>query len=297
MGGGSSPPPAPDYTAAAKEEGAQNLALVQAQTMANRPNQTNQYGSSTWTQDPTTGQWSNQVSLNPTLQNIFNQQTGMMGQATSMAGGLLSDYQNNWQQGQNTMQGILNQAQQINPASATAAFMSQMQPYLDKQNSAMNASLAAQGMAPGGEAWGQGQTFQSMNQNNAEAQAIINSGTLAQQQMSQLQGQYAMAQALQTNPLQQYESLMSGNTISGTPQFQSFTNAGVSSAPDLVGAEQATYQAQMDQYNANKSSSQGIGGMLGTIVGGVAGSIVPGVGTVAGMGLGGAAGGLMGSMF
>lgn len=48
--GKSSPPPAPDYRAAAEETAAGNLENARYATVANRPNQITPYGKSTWTQ-------------------------------------------------------------------------------------------------------------------------------------------------------------------------------------------------------------------------------------------------------
>ena len=48
-----SPPPAPDYAAAAQATAAGNLQSAQQAVIANRPNQYTPYGSSTWTNTPT----------------------------------------------------------------------------------------------------------------------------------------------------------------------------------------------------------------------------------------------------
>lgn len=70
MGGGgkgkSKAPPTPDYTGLARETGEQNRLAARELTAANRPNQYDFRGNSlTWSQDPTSGQWSQQVSLAP----------------------------------------------------------------------------------------------------------------------------------------------------------------------------------------------------------------------------------------
>lgn len=50
---GGSPPPAPDYRGAAEQTAAGNLQLLNAQTVANRPNQVTPWGTSTWSKTPT----------------------------------------------------------------------------------------------------------------------------------------------------------------------------------------------------------------------------------------------------
>lgn len=52
--GKASPPPAPDYEAAARETAAGNLEAARYATQANRPDQITPYGSSTWEQAPAT---------------------------------------------------------------------------------------------------------------------------------------------------------------------------------------------------------------------------------------------------
>ena len=48
LGGGGSAPSAPDFTAAAEQTAKGNLAGLQQQTAANRPDQTNPWGSVNW---------------------------------------------------------------------------------------------------------------------------------------------------------------------------------------------------------------------------------------------------------
>jgi hypothetical protein len=84
-------PNAPDYQALSQQDYASNKAATDAQTAANRPNQVDQYGNTlTWTQDPTTGQWSQQTSYGEQGQQLQNQQNaltnGLMGQAGAAMG-------------------------------------------------------------------------------------------------------------------------------------------------------------------------------------------------------------------
>lgn len=62
MGSKGAPPP-PNYTGAAQQQGASSQANTATQTQANRPDQYGPATSSTWSQDPSTGKWSQQVGL------------------------------------------------------------------------------------------------------------------------------------------------------------------------------------------------------------------------------------------
>src|SRR5262245_63979635 len=98
MSSGSKPPPAPDYMALAKQQAGIQQGQVEQQTLANRPNVYNPYGSSTWSKDPTTGQWANQQQYNPTVQGIVNQQQQNQGRLAQTAGGLIGGIQQNLSQ-------------------------------------------------------------------------------------------------------------------------------------------------------------------------------------------------------
>jgi hypothetical protein len=63
-------------------------AQVDKQTAANRVNQSNDYGASTWSQDPKTGQWSQSTTMNPAeqarLQDFRQMAANRMAAANSM---------------------------------------------------------------------------------------------------------------------------------------------------------------------------------------------------------------------
>ena len=94
MGKKSKAPSAPDYTALAEKTAASQKAAIDAQTMANRPNQTDIYGNtSTWTQGPN-GQWTQNQTMGSMGQKLLDQQNQMrdmlMGQARDALGNPLS---------------------------------------------------------------------------------------------------------------------------------------------------------------------------------------------------------------
>lgn len=97
---------APDVVGAARETGEQSFRLNEAQTAANRPNQTNAWGSTSWDSspvwNPVTGsyenQWSQTETLNPHLQQQLDQQmrigTGRGHLAEGAMARAYEDYQN-----------------------------------------------------------------------------------------------------------------------------------------------------------------------------------------------------------
>jgi hypothetical protein len=95
--GKKSGPPAPDYTAAAEKTAAGNQENLTQQTWANRANQTNPWGSETWssakTVDPATGkpvtQWTQNTTLDPRLQSALDSQIALQGGRSDLANSLM----------------------------------------------------------------------------------------------------------------------------------------------------------------------------------------------------------------
>jgi hypothetical protein len=86
MGKKSKAPPPPDYAALAKQQADLNQAAVDKQTQANRINQTSATGGTlTYSQDPTTGAWSQKEAFSPEQQALYDQQVGRQQQLSGAA--------------------------------------------------------------------------------------------------------------------------------------------------------------------------------------------------------------------
>jgi len=89
IGGGgkkSANTPTPDYKGAAEQTAASNQAAVDAQTQANRPNQSTAFGSSNWTKDAN-GNWTQALSMNPADQAHLDANRGIASDLTSQIAG------------------------------------------------------------------------------------------------------------------------------------------------------------------------------------------------------------------
>jgi len=83
-----SAPPAPDYTGAAQATAAGNLENLNAQTVANRPDQYTPWGSSTWTSTPNsdgTTSWTNNLTLSLAEQSALDSQQAIQQNQSSLA--------------------------------------------------------------------------------------------------------------------------------------------------------------------------------------------------------------------
>jgi len=89
MGKKSKAPPPPDYAALAKQQADLAKTTAQEQTVTNRPNQNTAFGSTKWAQDPTSGQWTQNVTLNPEDQKALDAQRAFDLQRQGVASGAL----------------------------------------------------------------------------------------------------------------------------------------------------------------------------------------------------------------
>src|SRR5512139_136307 len=95
--GKKSPPPAPDYTAAAEKQAEASKDLVNQQTYANRPDLYTPWGSQTWQSaagvDPATGEpitnWFSEIQLSPEQQVALDDQMAIQGGRSQAALGML----------------------------------------------------------------------------------------------------------------------------------------------------------------------------------------------------------------
>lgn len=94
MGGKSAaPPPPPDYMALAKQQAADQNALLDKQTMENRANQVTPEGTLTWSKDPTTGVWTQTTKYTPEAEAARQAQQRVQAGLSNTAEGMLGSAQ------------------------------------------------------------------------------------------------------------------------------------------------------------------------------------------------------------
>jgi hypothetical protein len=235
-GKGGKPPAPPDYTSAAQQTAAGNLANATTATQANRPNQNGVNGSVQWVNSGTAQnpQWTQNTSLNPQMQGLYNQGAGFN----------------------------LNNAPAapINPGqTAQDAIMARLAPQQQRDTNTMNTQLANQGIGIGSEAYNTAQTLNSQRQNDAQSQAALQGiGLDTQARQDALQQQLMPITALQ--------GLQQGGQIQNPAISQQNYTAGA----DLTGAQNALYGGLMNTYNAQvgqqNSMNQGLFGLGGAAI-------------------------------
>jgi hypothetical protein len=301
-GGKGGAPSAPDPYVTSDAQTRLNQATAAYNKSINLNNYSNPFGSQTSTitgQDPVTGApiYQANISANPALQQLLNQQISGIGQNQ---GGLdrLSDYLGNigmQSQGIASQYGSL--ANQLNQGQAAdaqrqgqeAAYQAQSQ-YLDPQFSqqaeSLSAKLAAQGLAPGSQAYNNAMlNFQNEKQraySNAQNQAIMTGSQLgAQNLQNQIAGLSAQGGLLQGQLGALGNDINSINARTGINQL-GYQNLGSiaglipgysgpaqsgSNAADIMGAMNNQYQGQLGAYNARQQSANATTSSLAGLAG------------------------------
>lgn len=152
---------------------------------------------------------------------------------------------------------------------ATDLYRQLGQPDLDRAQAARKADLAARGISDLNSGAGANLMAQLGDQTNRfgmeAAQRGITQGNTMFGQQNQLhqQGVSDILNQKQAN-VSQLQGLMGLGQQMGVPQFDNFTATGAYQTPDLMGAAQGQYGAQMDKTNAANADSSRNSQMVGT---------------------------------
>lgn len=284
FGKGDAPPP-PDYAAAARETAAGNLDAAKYATNANRINQYTPYGSLTYQYTPqydaegneTGAGWTQNMNLTPEAQNALNQQLALNTKYGETANIGFDRARELFENPQLDTSGLPARAIDVGQ-TAQQAIMSRLQPQLSQQEEQLRTRLANQGITLGSEAYGREMTQQGQRANDLQMQAAMQGINLDQANRSAALQEQAY---LQDRPLNLINALRTGNQVQ-SPQFQQFAQQASTAGPDILGATNAQYQAQVDAANAqNAGISNTLGGLMGVGLG-VAGLPVAGGGSLFG---------------
>lgn len=274
--GKASAPPAPDYGAAAQQTAQGNLEMAKYATKANRINQTTPYGALTYTQGPD-DTWTQTETLTPQAQQALDQQLQLNQKYGEVANIGFDKARSIFENPELDTSALPTRGINVGQ-TAQEAIMSRLQPQLAQQEEALRTRMANQGITLGSEAYGKEMTAQGQRGNDLQLQAALQGINLDQANRSAALQEQAY---LQDRPLNLINALRTGNTVQA-PQFQQFAQQATTQGPDMLGAANSQYGAQMDAVNAqNAQSSAMMSGLFGIGMG-VAGLPVAGGGSVGG---------------
>jgi hypothetical protein len=215
--------------------------------------------------------WSSTMKLDPELQKILDNEFSTKQQGYSELQSYLSN---------------INDPNKVNAApiapgqTAQDAIMARLNPTLNQREEADRTRLYNQGVRPGTEAWDNEMRNFNNARNDAYSQAALQGiGLDTQARQNSL-----LEQGL---PLNAINSFLSGSSVQN-PGFGNFSQQATAQAPDLLGAAQSQYGADLNSYNASQASGGnmlgGLFGLGGALLGGPAGGAL---GAALGGGLGG----------
>ena len=257
-------PPAPDYTAAAKETAAGNLEAARATAAANRTNQVTPYGNLTYTANPGKDPYGNTLytatqTLSPEQQAIYEQESKLNQGLMSTANRGLT-YANDMLSEPGVDMSKL-PSYGINPGETYSdAIMRRLAPQIAQESEMSDAQLANQGIAQGTQAYENAKRQLAMSQNDRQLAAItsgMNVGLGANQQAFQQEAYNQM------QPINVINALRTGSQVQN-PQFANTPQQANTAGADILGATQANYQAQVAAANAANASKGGfMSGLMG----------------------------------
>jgi hypothetical protein len=252
LGPAPSAPAPPDYRAAAQETAAGNIDAARVATAANRVNQITPYGS---------------LKYDITGSDPYGNPTYTATQSLSPAQQQLLDYQNQASIGLGKLAGqglgyVENMLQTpfdtsklpttgFNPSqSYQDAYMQRLAPQLQQGREQVQQRLANQGIDIGSEAYNRAMMQQAQRENDLLAAATTQGFGVGQQaRQSALQEQAY----LRNEPLNTLSAVRTGAQVQG-PQFVNSYNQATTQGPDILGASQMGYNAQMGDFNAKQAA-------------------------------------------
>jgi hypothetical protein len=236
----------PDYTGAANQTAANNLAAARAATAANRVNQVTPYGNLNYTQSGTDSYgnptWTATQTVDPSLQS-----------AVDKSKSAVSGFQFNQFNPTDLPSTGINPGEDY-----TSAILRRLQPTMQHQSEMSDQQLANQGIVPGSEAYNNAKRLLSQTQNDQLTSAVTGGmgvGLQANQQAyGQQQGTYTTNLNAPFNYAANVKSLASPNYVNPVQQQ---TTAGA----DVLGAMGLANQS--DQANANAANARANATMSG----------------------------------
>jgi hypothetical protein len=267
LGPAPSAPAAPDYSGAAQATAQGNLDAARVATAANRVNQITPYGNLDYSitgQDPYGNPtWTAKTSLSEVGQQLLNNQNAASLGLGSTINAALGRTQQTMGQGFNPNLPSTG----FNPGqSYQDAYMQRLAPQLAQSRESNQAQLANQGVVPGTKAYENAMRQQAIKENDLLLGATTQGFGVGSQANQQAFNQELTKYNL---PLNTLSALRTGAQVQN-PSFVNSAQQATTSGPDLLGAAQMGYNAQMGDFNAKNAAQQGfnsglmgLGGTLG----------------------------------
>jgi hypothetical protein len=252
LGPAPSAPAAPDYRGAAVETAAGNLEAARAATAANRVNQITPYGTLKYEVtgadpygNPT---WTATQALSPAQQQLLdyqNQASLGLGQLANKGLGYV----------ENMLQTPFDTSKLpstgFNPSQTyQEAYMQRLAPQLQMGREQLAQDLANKGIDIGSKAYENAMRMQAQRENDLLLGATTQGFGVGQQARQTALQEQAY---LRNEPLNTLSAVRTGAQVQG-PQFVNSAQQATTAGPDILGAAQMGYNAQMGDFNARNAA-------------------------------------------
>lgn len=265
LGPAPSAPAAPNYAGAAQATAQGNIDAARLAVAANRVNQYTPYGSLEYTMSGEdkygNPMWSATQKFSPEQQRLLDIQN-QLSYGVGQLGTKGLEYVG--QQLSSPFDVSQLPSIGINPSETYSdAIMRRLQPQLTQQNEQFEQSMANQGIPVGSEAYNKAKMALGQRQNDlmlgAQTQGLQAGLSARQQQLGEL--------AYRRNePLNVLSALRTGSQVTA-PTYVNSAQQATTQGPDLLGAAQMQYNAQMGNFNAQQAAqanlNQGLFGLGG----------------------------------
>jgi hypothetical protein len=252
LGPAPSAPAAPDYRAAAQETATGNLEAARQATAANRVNQITPYGNLSYAitgadpyGNPT---WTATQTLSPVQQQLLDYQNQTSIGLGQLAGKGLGYVENMLETPFNT---AALPSTGFNPSQTyQEAYMQRLAPQLQQGREQLQQRLANQGIDIGSTAYDRAMMQQAQRENDLLAAATTQGFGVGQQARQTALQEQAY---LRNEPLNTLSAVRTGAQVQG-PQFVNSAQQATTAGPDILGAAQMGYNAQMGDFNAKQAA-------------------------------------------
>jgi hypothetical protein len=209
--------------------------------------------------------WSGTVSLSPQMQEALNSQQNVQNQRSQLAEGFLGRVGQSYAKpfDESKLYGA-----PVNPGETyTNAAMRLMQPNMDRQREQLRTQLMNQGIGMGTDAYTS--SFRDLG-DQQDRMALQAQMAGMDKDFGARQQSIAEQAQLRGMSLNELNALLTGQQVN-MPQFPSFASAQSGQAPNLMGAMQGQYGADLNAYNAQAGASgnlmSGLFGLAGSALG------------------------------
>lgn len=240
-------PAAPDPVATANAQTASNVKTATTQQQLNMVDQTNPYGSQSYTQSGTWADGTPKFSMNTTLSPEEQRNQNQQWEFDNLTNNLGINQTKK-------LTGLLDTPFKLDNQATESRLMelgrSRLGPILQQRNAALESKLYNQGVMPGTEAYDRAMRENTQGDNDAYNQLLLNGRAQANTELT----------AERNQPINEITALMSGGQVT-QPQFGNTPATSVANT-DVAGITQQGYQNSLIPWQAENQNRQAMMGGL-----------------------------------